>query len=75
MVNVSLVVYYTEQFAGSTGDVQGTIDNLVNDANQAYRNTRVPLALRLHCARQISNSESSDADSRLNEFKYSQGND
>ena len=34
MVTVSLMVYYTEQFAGSTGDVQGTIDNLVNDANQ-----------------------------------------
>ena len=34
MVTVSLVVYYTEQFARSTGDVQGTIDNLVNDANQ-----------------------------------------
>ena len=37
MVNVSLVVYYTEQFARSTGDVRGTIYNLVNEANQAYR--------------------------------------
>merc|ERR1711983_155728 len=28
---------------------------------------------RLHCAQQISNSESSDVQSRLNEFKYSRG--
>ena len=70
---VSVIVYYTREFAQTTTDVEGHIDGLINQANDAYRRTFVPVTLRLHCIQQSGSGENPDPFQRLREFANSQG--
>ena len=52
IVTYTVKVYYTPQFAASTSDIDGFIDQVIQETNQGYINSRVPLRVRAHCSEQ-----------------------
>jgi len=45
-------VYYTPQFAASTSDIDGFINQVIQETNQGYINSKVPLRVKAHCSEQ-----------------------
>ena len=72
-VTVSVIVYYTVQFADITSDIPGFINGLIDQANAVYRNTKnIPIRLRLHCIQPSFIDEKSNMDI-LAMFRMSRG--
>ena len=62
-VTVSVIVYYTVQFADITWDIPGFVNGLIDQANTVYRNTKnIPIRLRLHCIQPCFIEENSNMD-------------
>ena len=49
-VNISLMVYYTEEFADMTPNIQDFINHQISKTNQGYINSKIPVRIHLHCA-------------------------
>ena len=56
---VTLMAYYTREFKEKNGDnTISTIRNAVKMANAGYKNSGVPLKVRIHCIKEIRGTES-----------------
>ena len=73
-VNISLIFYYTDLFERETPDIKGHIENLLENANLAYLNSKIPLELRYHCILKVPFAEipGQKSKERLRQFKDAQ---
>ena len=49
VVSYSIDVYYTREFQADTPDIETWVSKAIEDTNQGYRNSKVPLLARVHC--------------------------
>ena len=49
MATFSIMVYYTEEFAEITEDIQGRIEHTIAVLNEGYANSDIPLTATIHC--------------------------
>merc|ERR1719228_2431066 len=49
IVTYTVKVYYTPQFKAATADIDGYVDQLIQDTNQGYINSKVPIRVKLFC--------------------------
>ena len=49
MATFSIMVYYTEEFAEITEDIQGRIEHTIAALNEGYANSNIPLTATIHC--------------------------
>ena len=54
VVTYSVQFYYTKDFAAATADIGGWTDLVIDETNQGYINSKVPLRIKKHCAEQVS---------------------
>ena len=73
-VNISIIFYYTDLFERETPDIKGHIDHIVENANLAYMNSKIPLELKCHCMVKMPYEEVPQQESkeRLRQFKAAQ---
>lgn len=74
-VNISLIFYYTDLFERETPDIKGHIENLLENANLAYMNSKIPLELKYHCIVKVPYKEVplENSKQRLRKFKDAKG--
>ena len=49
IVTYSVKIYYTQAFADETPDLQGYFNILLDETNQGYANSKVPMRMKIHC--------------------------
>merc|ERR1719228_2152807 len=49
IVTYTVKVYYTPEFRDATADIDGWLDQQIQEVNQGYINSKVPLRVKLHC--------------------------
>lgn len=71
VVQVSVMIYYTKEFAYVQPNVDGYIANLFRSANAAFKNSKIPLRLKHHCTERanIAEGHSSRVLSQLSKYK------
>ena len=73
-VIVTVIFYYTDLFERETPDIKGHIENLLENANLAYINSKIPLELKYHCIVKVPYKEVplENSKQRLRKFKDAQ---
>ena len=66
-------MYYTPQFAATTADIQGFVDQVIQETNQGYINSKVPLRAKLHCTEQATINDVSSSRTMLLQFQTMKG--
>ena len=66
----SVMFYYTKQFAETTQDIPGFIDQILAETNQGYVNSGVPLEVTKHCIEAADIDEVEDSLKMLEAFRY-----
>ena len=74
IVTYTVKVYYTPQFAASTADVDAFIDQVIQETNLGYLNTRVPLRVKALCSEQATVNDISDPRTMILTFARMKGN-
>ena len=69
VVTYSIKFYYTPEFAASTPDIPGFIDQVLSETNQGYANSGVPLVATVHCIEAATINDNDDSSAMLSEFK------
>ena len=74
-VIVTVIFYYTDLFERETPDIKGHIENLLENANLAYMNSKIPLELKYHCIVKVPFKEVplENSKQRLRKFKDAKG--
>ena len=74
-VIVTVIFYYTDLFERETPDIKGHIENLLENANLAYMNSKIPLELKYHCIVKVPYKEVplENSKQRLRKFKDAKG--
>jgi len=62
MVYYSVKFYYTPQFAASTPDIDGFINQILFETNQGYANSQVQLTVFKHCSEQATINDQNGSD-------------
>ena len=62
IVTITVMIYYTEQFAAITADIPGFVEDVIDETNQGYINSDIPLRIRLHCIEKANIIESISSD-------------
>ena len=52
-VTISVMFYYTEDFAAVTSDIVTYIDHVLDIANQGYINSGLPIVVKRQCIEQV----------------------
>eukprot|EP00088_Acartia_fossae_P054754 TRINITY_DN6318_c0_g1_i2.p1 TRINITY_DN6318_c0_g1~~TRINITY_DN6318_c0_g1_i2.p1 ORF type:complete len:529 (+),score=57.41 TRINITY_DN6318_c0_g1_i2:44-1630(+) len=73
IVTYTIKVYYTPQFAASTTDVIAFVDQVIQETNLGYINTRVPLRVRALCIEQATVNDINDPRTMLLTFARMKG--
>jgi len=73
IVTYSVKVYYTPQFQATTADIEGFVDQVIQETNQGYINSNVPLRVKKHCTELASISDTSSASTMLGTFRSMKG--
>ena len=60
VVNISLMVYYTQEFADMTSHIQDFINHQISKTNQGYINSKIPVRVHAHCSEKASVKETKD---------------
>jgi len=66
----SVMIYYTPEFAEVTADIEGWVDLVLEEANEGYKNSKIPIRVKKFC---IEKATISDKDSILKNFKVMKG--
>ena len=66
----SIMVYYTPEFAAVTADIEGWVDLVLEEANQGYENSNIPVRVEKFC---IEEATISDKDSYPHVFRMMKG--
>ncbi len=73
IVTYTVKVYYTPQFAAATADIEGFVDQVIQETNQGYINSNVPLRVKLHCTELATINDNTAGTTILSEFKVMKG--
>lgn len=73
VVTVSVMVYYTRQFASLEKNPEGFVAEAFRDANSALENSKIPIELQLHCTEELDVDEEGDSSTILGNFEESKG--
>ena len=73
IVTVSVIFYYTQEFEAITPDIKGHLEHLVENTNNIFLKSAIPLRLSIHCMLRTKLREARDSADRIKEFKKSQG--
>jgi len=73
VVEYSAQVYYTSEFAANTPDIEGFIDQVIAETNQGYKNSDIPLKIKLHCIEKANMREVSSVVTMIMKFKDLKG--
>ena len=68
--NYSVMIYYTPEFAAVTADIEGWVDLVLEEANEGYKNSEIPIRVHKFC---IEEATLSDKDSLIQNFKVMKG--
>ena len=68
MATYSVKFYYTPEFAASTADIPGFINQVIMETNQGYANSQVPLTVTAHCIELATINDISSASDMLSNF-------
>lgn len=70
IVEYSIKVYYTPQFAAVTADIEGFVEQVIQETNQGYYNSRVPLKAKVLCIEEATIDDMPSSKEQLSAFKY-----
>ena len=73
MVEFSVMIYYTPQFAAITPDIPGFVDQVLAETNQGYMNSKVPMSIKLHCIEEATVNDVSSSSATVNNFVAMKG--
>jgi len=75
IVTYSVKIYYTPTFARATADMDGYFEQVIQETNQGYINSKVPLRAKLCCSEQATFDDRSDKNAlqTLYDFKAMKG--
>jgi len=75
IVTYTVKVYYTPEFRAVTADIDGWLDQQIQEVNQGYINSRVPLRVKLHCAElaRVKEGYINDNNNALKDFEKLKG--
>ena len=62
----SVMIYYTPEFAAVTADIEAWVDLVLEEANEGYKNSEIPIRVYKFC---IEEATLSDKDSLISNFK------
>ena len=68
MVEFSVMIYYTPEFAAITSDIPGFVDQVLAETNQGYANSNIPMTIKLHCIEQASISDTASSSALMLSF-------
>merc|ERR1719175_494082 len=71
IVTYTVKIYYTKEFKAVTSDIDGFMDQVIQETNQGYINSKVPLRLKLLCHEEAPGTFSSH--NAINEFERIKG--
>ena len=72
-VTMTVMFYYTKEYAAVTTNPEADINQLVANANAGYVNSGLPIKLEAFCIKQIQLTERADVIGMVEEFAVSQG--
>jgi len=73
IVTYSVKIYYTPQVAASTSDIEGFVDQVIQETNQGYINSGVALRVKLHCIEQATINDLYAGTTILSNFRAMKG--
>ena len=73
MVEYSIKVYYTPQFAAVTADIEGYVEQVIQETNQGYYDSRVPLTAKVLCIEEATIDDMPSSSQQLSAFKNMKG--
>ena len=73
IVIYSIKVYYTPQFAATTADILGFVEQLIQETNVGYYNSKVPLRAKLHCTELATLNDVNSVKTMLDQFSAMKG--
>ena len=50
IVTYSVIFYYTAEFAAATADIEGYIDQVIDETNEGYINSKIPIRVAKFCS-------------------------
>jgi len=68
MVTYSIKFYYTPEFAATTPDIEGFIDEVIMETNAGYENSKIPLKAVKHCIEEATIHDEYKTSAILNKF-------
>merc|ERR1712180_407476 len=71
VVTYSVMFWYTKEFADVTTDIPLFISQVIAQTNQGYINSKVPVRVKAHCAKQVDFAEVFDGNEMLDIFTAS----
>ena len=73
MVEFSVMIYYTPEFAAITPDIPGFVDQVLAATNQGYINSKVPMSIKLHCIEEATVNDVSSSVATIKNFAAMKG--
>merc|ERR1719186_157041 len=73
IVTYTVKVYYTRQFQAATADIDGFLDQVIQETNQGYINSKVPLRVKLFCSELATINEINSSSQMLRKFEKMKG--
>ena len=53
VVIFTVQIYYTKEFRQQTPDLEGFVEAMLDETNEAYEQSQVPLRIKLHCMNEV----------------------
>ena len=69
IVTYTVMIYYTAAFAAITADIPGFVESVIDETNQGYINSEIPVRIALHCIEAATISEVQSGSTFLSNFK------
>ena len=66
-------MYYTPQFAATTADIQGFVEQVIQETNQGYINSKVPLRAKLYCTELATLNDTNSSSTMMSQFQTMKG--
>ncbi len=73
MVEYSIKIYYTPQFAAVTADIEGYVEQVIQETNQGYFDSKVPLRAKVLCIEEATINDMPLSSDQLSAFKNMKG--
>jgi len=75
MVTYTIKIYYTPEVKKSVKNIATMVENVVDQTNQGYKNSKIPVRVKLHCMEETSVpiGTAQGTDQRLESLQQVQG--